>query len=106
MSNDVMSNTTTIIYCLLVWPTIEGDPRMIRALIYVEFRLRDHVIKNFLEGAVDSRGRHETYVVSRVSPGPRLASLELSTVQLAILCDLACLGNVLSGTYGPLLTHM
>jgi hypothetical protein len=54
---------------------------MIGALIYVELGLGHHVIENFLEGTVDRGGWHKTYIVCRVSPGPRLiACLKLGAV--------------------------
>ena len=81
MSDDIMPNTTAIIDCFLIGAAIIGDPWMIGALIYVELGLGHHVIENFLEGTVDRGGWHKTYIVCRVSPGPRLiACLKLGAV--------------------------
>ena len=101
-----MGHTTAIIDGLLVWATIKRYPRMIRPLINVELGLCHHFVKVFLKGAISGRGRLETNIIGGVPPSPSLGCLHLSSIELAILCDLASCRCVLGSSNSPPLAHV
>jgi hypothetical protein len=105
---DVVRDTRPVVHGFIFRTRIEGNPGMVRCLIYVVFGSSYHLIEGFLKRTVLVRlgRRFKGNIVGWVSPAKGFRTAHASSVKLTIGRHLTCFCRVLLSANSPFGAHI